>query len=148
VFRHNSQPDRGPPLRVLYVDDNQDVAESSVELLRIFGFESRACHDGASAILEATTFLPSVCLIDLNMPGMYGDEVAIRLRKEINGFPLVLVAVTAMSGDQDCRRIKDAGFDMHFIKPVDPHQLLLLVDTLWRAWQQWVNITEPSSEQT
>ncbi|MBP3955631.1 response regulator [Gemmata sp. G18] len=139
VFRHNTHPEENPPLRVLYVDDNRDVPDSSVDLLRLFGFEPRACYDGPSALAEAVTFRPSVCLIDLNMPNMDGDELAIRLREQTHDHPLILVAVTAMSGDREAERIRAAGFDMHFIKLVDPQQLLMLVDTLWRAWLRWVH---------
>ena len=69
-----------PPLRVLCVDDNRDIADSTAELLRRVGFECRACYDGPSALVEAAAFRPSVCLIDFNMPGMDGDEVGVRLR--------------------------------------------------------------------
>ncbi|QJW98388.1 Chemotaxis protein methyltransferase CheR [Frigoriglobus tundricola] len=123
---------------MLCIDDNHDVADSAVDLLRAVGFESLACYDGPTALIEAVSFLPGVCLIDLNMPGMDGDEVAIKLREQADGVPLVLVAVTAASNDRDSTRIRDAGFDMHFVKPVDPHQLVLVVDTLWRAWHRWV----------
>jgi CheY-like chemotaxis protein len=123
-----------PPLRVLCIDDNFDVADSTVDLFRIVGFEARACYDGAAALVEAARFLPGVCLIDLNMPGMDGDEVAMRLREWAAGQPLVLVAVTAMDNEQSRRRITEAGFNLHFIKPVDPHCLLSVVDDLWQAW--------------
>lgn len=105
-----------PPLRVLCVDDNRDVADSSVDLLRVVGFEARACYDGPTALVEAAAFQPGVCLIDLNMPGMDGDELAVRLRAWVAGVRLVLVAVTAMSNEESCRRIRDAGFDLHLIK--------------------------------
>ena len=131
-------PADGPSLRVLCIDDNRDVADSAVDLLRAVGFEARACYDGPSSLIEAASFLPGVCLIDLNMPGMDGDEVAIKLREQADGVPIVLVAVTAASNERDSNRIRDAGFDMHFVKPVDPHQLVLVVDTLWRAWHRWV----------
>ena len=58
-----------PPLRVLCVDDNRDAADSEAELLRVVGFDARACYDGPTALAEAATFRPGVCLIDLNMPG-------------------------------------------------------------------------------
>ena len=124
-----------PPLRVLCVDDNRDVADSEADLLRAVGFDARACYDGASALAEAETFLPSVCLIDLNMPGMDGDELAVRLRARSLDRPLVMVAVTAMSNEASCQRIKAAGFDMHLVKPVDPHTLLAVVDRLWHVWE-------------
>jgi CheY-like chemotaxis protein len=76
-----------------------------------------------------------VCLIDLNMPGMDGDELAVRLREQAAGRPLVLVAVTAMNNAACSARIAAAGFDLHLVKPVDPHQLLAIVDELWRAWE-------------
>jgi len=104
-----------------------------VDLLRITGFDARACYCGADALAEAVAFLPGVCLIDLNMPGMDGDELAVRLREQSSGRPLVLVAVTAMNNEASCRRIKDAGFDLHLVKPVDPHDLLAAVDRLWQV---------------
>jgi CheY-like chemotaxis protein len=123
-----------PPLRVLCVDDNRDVADSSVDLLRVTGFEARACYDGPSALVEAAALRPGVCLIDLNMPGMDGDELAVRLRTWAAGTPLVLVAVTAMSDEASRQRIRDAGFDLHLVKPVDPFNLVSVVDALWKAW--------------
>jgi len=119
----------------LCVDDNRDVADSEAELLCLVGFEARACYDGPSALVEAAAFLPGVCLIDLNMPEMDGDEVAVKLRHQADGVPIVLVAVTAMNNEASCLRIKEAGFDLHLVKPLDPHNLLSLVDRLWRVWQ-------------
>ncbi len=124
-----------PPLRVLCVDDNRDVADSSAELLRIVGFDARACYCGESALHEAATFRPVVCLIDFDMPGMDGDELAVRLKEQAAGIPLVLVAITARSDEESRRRIREAGFDLHLVKPVDPHNLLAVVDSLWQAWQ-------------
>ena len=121
--------------RVLYVDDNQDVADSAAELLRVVGFDAVACYDGVSALALARSFSPDVCMLDLNMPGMAGDELARRLREEAGGRAVVVVAVTAM-GDPDARRrTEEAGFQIHLIKPVDPHDLLRVVDELWRVFQ-------------
>ena len=47
-----------------------------------------------------------------------------------------------MSNDQSRARIRDAGFDIHLVKPVDPHNLLAVVDRLWRAWQEAVESAE------
>ncbi len=103
-------------------------------LLRVVGFDARACYGGIDAIADAAAFRPAVCLIDLNMPGMNGDELAERLRAQAGENPLVLVAVTAMSSESCRRRTAAAGFDLHLVKPVDPQQLLAVVDELWRAW--------------
>jgi CheY-like chemotaxis protein len=98
------------------VDDNHDVADSTVELLLLLGYDARACYDGASALVLAESYHPDVCLIDLNMPGMDGDELAVRLRAGEQ--PLILVAATAASHDAGCRRIREAGFDHNLVKPV------------------------------
>lgn len=119
---------------MLVVDDNHDAADSTALLLETVGFEARACYDGTSALAAADAFRPGVCFLDLNMPGMTGEELAVRLRERAAGRPLVLVALTAMSGPEHRERTAAAGFDLHLVKPVDPFQLVEVVDTLFRAW--------------
>lgn len=119
--------------RVLYVDDNHDVADSATELLRLVGFDTRVCYDGFSALEAAPAFRPDVCILDLNLPGMDGDELAVRLRDQAAGRPVLFVAVTAMSGEDCRRRTGAAGFQLHLVKPVDPHDLLRVVDELWQV---------------
>lgn len=121
-------------LRVLCVDDNHDVADSEAMLLRVTGFDARACYDGPTALEAAESFQPSVCLIDLHMPGMDGDELVAGLRARAGDRPLVLVAVTAMDDERSRRRIAAVRFDLHLVKPVDPHQLVHVVDVLYRAY--------------
>jgi two-component system, OmpR family, response regulator len=120
-----SPPSGGRTPRVLCVDDNPDQADSEALFLRILGFEARACYGGRDAIILAGAFLPDVCLLDMSMPGMEGDELAARLRVWAGGRPLVLVAVTAA-----CTDTPAAGFDRHLLKPVDPGRLLAVVNAL------------------
>jgi two-component system OmpR family response regulator len=120
-----------PPFCVLYVDDNPDVADSAVLLLRAVGFEARACYDGQTGLLMVEAFRPSVCILDLHMPGMDGDEVARRLRGK-PWCPLLLVAVTAMGDNASRERTNAAGFHLHLVKPVDPLNLVEVVNALFR----------------
>ena len=120
-----------PPFRVLCVDDNEDNADSTALLLRTVGFEARACYNGPDALRAAESFRPSVCFLDLNMPGMGGDEVARRLREQ-PWCPLLLVALTAMSDEKSRACTAAAGFHLHLVKPVDPNKLLEVVDALVR----------------
>jgi len=117
--------------RVICVDDSRDVADSTVILLELGGFEAHACYDGPSAIQLFQAFKPDLCLIDLNMPGMDGDELALRLREQSHGHPPVLVALTANPTDEAGGRIKSAGFDLHLVKPVIPQKLIQVVDMLF-----------------
>jgi CheY-like chemotaxis protein len=122
-----------PPFRALCVDDNQDCADSFALLLRTMGMEAQACYNGKSALVLNGTFRPAICFLDLNMPGMDGDEVARRLKQGPDWRPLLVIAVTAMSNEASRARIESAGFDMHLIKPVDPGKLLEVVDLLFQV---------------
>src|SRR5207248_1517425 len=123
-------PGDHPMTRILCVDDNQDVADTSATLLRMAGYEVRVCYDGAEALAAAEEFRPDVCLLDLNMPGMPGERLAvwIRARARDGGQRRpALVAVTGFGREVDFRRTERAGFDAHLVKPVDPDQLLSVV---------------------
>jgi DNA-binding response OmpR family regulator len=121
-----------PPFRVLCVDDNQDLADTTALLLKTVGFEACACYDGPTALDAAKSFHPSVCILDLNMPSMDGAELAVRLREQAKPNPVVLVAMTAMGTDEARVRIWEAGFNLHLVKPVSPAKLLEVVDALFR----------------
>lgn len=122
-------PEIRPFARVLYVDDYPDVADSAVMFLSLLGFAARAAYDGPTALEVAAEFQPDVCFLDLNMPGMDGDELAVRLRTQAGNRPMVLAAVTAMSGDQTLARLTSAGFHFHLLKPADPESMLSVLRT-------------------
>jgi CheY-like chemotaxis protein len=72
------------------------------------------------------------------MPGMDGDELAVRLRQQSCRRQVVLVALTAMSGEESRQRIRAASFDLHLVKPVDPFKLVEVVNTLFESFgRQW-----------
>jgi CheY-like chemotaxis protein len=114
---------RPSPQRVLVVDDNRDAAESVALMLRLDGHDVRVAHDGPAALEAARSFRPEVVLLDIGLPRMSGHEVAARLlQQRHNGRPL-LVALTGYGQDEDRRRSREAGFDHHLVKPVDPQTL-------------------------
>src|SRR5262245_26391273 len=109
--------------RILVVEDNVDAADSLAMLLRLLGNDVRTAHDGPAALAAARAYRPDVVLLDLGLPRMSGYEVCRRLREEhfANG-PLV-VALTGYGQDEDRRRTREAGFDRHLVKPVNPEEL-------------------------
>src|SRR5688572_16972623 len=125
----------GPLLRVLVVDDNRDIADTTAELMRVVGFEAVACYGGLAALDLAAAFQPEVCLVDLNMPEMDGDELGRQIRDRAGGLPVVLVAVSAIDDAGSRRRTSDAGFRLHLVKPVNTHDLVRVVDEMWTTWQ-------------
>ena len=111
------------PRRVLVVDDNVDSVESMEVLLQLWGHEVRTAQDGPAALTVAAEYRPDVVLLDIGLPGMSGYEVAQRLR-EIPGLAgTVLVAVTGYGQESDRRRTREAGFNRHLVKPVEPAHL-------------------------
>ncbi len=108
--------------RLLVVDDNRDVADSLGTLLRCLGAQVRVAYDGDSALELYDAFRPSAVLLDLGMPGMSGFEIAKRLRARV-GDAVTLIAVTGWGQEDDRRRSREAGFDAHLVKPIDPEAL-------------------------
>ncbi|MGH8238813.1 MAG: ATP-binding protein, partial [Steroidobacteraceae bacterium] len=120
-------------LGVLVVDDNQDAAESLAMLLRTAGAEVHVAHDGLTALAEFERAEPHVVLLDIGMPEMDGCEVARRLREVARHDRVTLVALTGWGQDEDRRRIREAGFDHHLVKPVDLASLQALLTSVARA---------------
>ena len=117
-------------LRVLVVEDNDDVARSLAMLLELWGYDAEIV-DRAEAALEAVQIhRPAVVLMDIGLPGMDGYEVARTLRRQEDCDRLTLVAMTGYGQDEDRRRAQEAGFDHHLVKPVDPDVLQELLASL------------------
>jgi DNA-binding response OmpR family regulator len=118
------------PRRILVVDDNVDSAVSMAMVLEMHGHEVETAYDGESGFMKAVHFRPHLVLLDIGMPGIDGLEVALRLRTLDGGDSMTLVAVTGWGQEEDRRRTRDAGFDHHFTKPVDPEMLAHFVADL------------------
>ncbi len=120
-----------PRRRVLVVDDNLDAANSLARLLdRLYGQEVRVSYDGPSALEVASDYRPDVVLLDIGMPGMDGHEVARQLRSRPEFERTLLVALTGWGQDTDRRKSREAGFDRHLVKPVDPAELRSLLASI------------------
>jgi len=110
-------------LRVLVVDDSVDAAKMCSMLLRSWGHEARMAHNGPDALQQATGFHPHVILCDIGLPHMDGYEVARHIRQNPHLEGVMLVAVTGYGQDTDRQRSKEAGFDLHMVKPVESADL-------------------------
>ncbi|HEX4439229.1 MAG TPA: ATP-binding protein [Thermoanaerobaculia bacterium] len=121
-----------PPqgLRILVVEDHTDSAEMLAFLLRLEGHEVRTASDGPSAIEAAGATRPQVVLCDIGLPGMSGYEVAAKLRQTPEGSAARLIALSGYGQAEDRRRSREAGFDYHLTKPVEPDALLALLASL------------------
>jgi len=116
----------GAPLRVLIADDNRDNADSTADLLQVMlpvPCETEVVYDGAAALAHGLAQRPDAVLLDLQMPGLSGVEVARRLREHYGPDAPYLVAMTGdTSAVRDLPAI-DAHFDRVFAKPLHVDEL-------------------------
>jgi len=119
-------------LRILVVDDDPDQALSTAVLLRLVGHVTDYSLGGEDAVRKARWLLPEVVLLDLGMPGLSGYDLAARLRLWPDARFPILVAVTGLGQESDRRRSREAGIDLHLLKPVEPAHLFAVLDRLSR----------------
>ena len=129
----NGAPPRGrssTARQILVVDDSEDSASSLAMLLDLMGHETRTAYDGTEAIRLAYEFRPELIFLDLGMPGMSGYEVCRRLREGSEGAAMTVIALTGWGQEEDRQRTRQAGFDYHLVKPVEPNALGALIERL------------------
>jgi len=112
-------PSPNAALRVLVVDDDSDVRESTAILLELNGYEVRMADSGEHVIPLIEAFHPDVVLLDIGMPGENGYQVAQRIRQLRNGDDLLLIALSGYGGVAELARSQEAGFDHHLVKPLN-----------------------------
>jgi CheY-like chemotaxis protein len=113
---------KSEPVRVLVVDDNRDAAESLATLLGLSGYSVRVALGGQEALDEMPGFDPHCVMLDVDMPGMDGMQLAATLRQGSQA-SVVIIAVTGWARE-DQELSKDfEHFDYCLRKPVDPKRL-------------------------
>src|SRR4051794_38411410 len=118
-------PDR-PRLRVLIIDDNKDQCLALCSVIRAWGHEAEAAHNGQAAMTIIASFRPRVILLDLGLPDVHGYDLAKRIRAASQGRRLYFIVMTGWTQIADQLSSTAAGISHHFIKPVN-------MDTLRRA---------------
>jgi CheY-like chemotaxis protein len=118
---------------VLVVDDNVDAADSLAMMLQLASHEVQSVYSAHAALDQVAKFNPDVVLLDIGLPHMDGYEVARRIRTQRKS--AFLVAVSGYGQAEDKRRARAAGFDAHFVKPLDISELERLLHNLDRGRQ-------------
>jgi CheY-like chemotaxis protein len=108
--------------RVLIIEDNDDARQMLRHLLDHAGHEVHESAEGADGLARALALSPDAVIVDIGLPGLDGYSIARRLREA--GPPgVLLVAITGYGQDGDRQRSREAGFDVHLTKPIDPRVL-------------------------
>lgn len=115
--------------KVLLVDDYLDSLAVWAMYLEAEGFEVSTAPDGPAAMAVITSAPPDLIVMDLDLPGMTGIEIATALRAQPVNSHIPLIAVTGHTGTRlDAARA--AGFDATLVKPCDPDALMREIRTL------------------
>jgi CheY-like chemotaxis protein len=116
--------------RILILEDHADAAEMLSVMLKLDGHDVKIVLDGSLALEAATSFQPEIILCDIGLPGMNGYEIALQLRARPQFKWTWLIALSGYGQADDHIRSKDAGFNYHLTKPVDPDRLTALLHSL------------------
>jgi len=107
-------------LRILLVEDHSDTRQTLSRLLTYFGHQISVADNAQSALKTVQSQQFDVVLCDIGLPDGSGYEVVSQAKRK---HPVKAVAITGFGTDEDIRRGKDAGFDLHLVKPIDFHEL-------------------------
>jgi signal transduction histidine kinase len=110
-------------LSVMVVDDNVDAAHTLAMFLEAEGHRVFVEYEAKKALERARSAAPNVCLLDIGLPEIDGNELTRRLRSMPETADAVLIAVTGYGQEQDRKKSIAAGFDFHLVKPVDTSRL-------------------------
>ena len=120
--------DGTPRCRVLVIDDDTDIRESTAAVISMIGHDVETAADGPSGVAVGRIFLPQLVLLDVGLPGMDGYGVARLVRAEPWGERVLLAAMTGRVRDTDRDAATEAGFDVHVPKPVNLRALQDLIE--------------------
>jgi len=109
---------------VLVVDDEETVANTTIEILNMSGFCAFVAYDGQTALELAAKFHPDILLTDVVMPGMNGVELAIAINKLLPQTQILLISGQAGTLDLlEKARTEGHAFDL-VAKPIHPLKLI------------------------
>lgn len=144
VLAPEAQPEPPSPddrsakgLRVLVVDDNVDACTMLAAFVRLKGYGVQMAFTGPAALAAATNWRPDVVLLDIGLPELDGFELARRLRAEPALKAMKLIAVSGYGSERDMQVGREAGFDAHLVKPVDPAAVEKLLASLNKPRPRW-----------
>ena len=112
------------------VDDNVDAAQTLQLLLEAAGHEVVVAHTAHGGLEAAQRLEPQLCLLDIGLPDLNGNDLARGLRMLPASKNATLVAVSGYGRREDREMSKAAGFDHYFVKPLDHDALLAVIARL------------------
>lgn len=120
------EPGPGRAMRILLVDDNEELLYSLCRTFKSAGFTVSSATDAESAMDKLPHEHPDVVLTDLRLPGRSGLDLLRAVREMLPGVPVLIV--TAYGDDESCEAAHQLGAYAMLTKPVFRQELLTTVD--------------------
>lgn len=118
------------PVSLMIVDDNLDAARSLAALLEAVGHKVTVCENARTALESIIQDVPQVFILDIGLPDIDGNELVRRLRANPATSDAVMIALTGYGQEHDRIRSKAAGFNHHFVKPINTFELASILSKL------------------
>jgi two-component system CheB/CheR fusion protein len=109
------------PLKILVVEDNDDSRRMLETKLKLEGHAVHVARDGEEGVAAIRRYHPAIAIVDIGLPTLDGYELARQVRK--SGADTYLVALTGYGRQDDRRKVLEAGFDEHLVKPLKRGEL-------------------------
>jgi two-component system, sensor histidine kinase len=118
------------PLRIVVVDDNDDIRDLIAQLLTGHGHSVTLAPNGAQGLELIERLRPDAAIVDLGLPDLDGWSVAREVRARLAGNGPRLIAMSGYGQESDRQLAREAGFDVHLVKPANIQAILsALADT-------------------
>src|SRR5690606_35287308 len=122
-----------PTLRIVVVEDNEDVREMLQSVLEFHGHHVTPVACGEHGIEVILQSCPDLAVVDIGLPDVSGYDVARAVKKRAQALPPYLVAMTGFGQDKDREAALKAGFNQHLTKPVDVDRLTSMLSAACAA---------------
>lgn len=115
---------------ILIVEDDNDISQMLKELLEQNGYETAQAFSGTESLLYIEKKQPRAMILDLMLPGMNGEELLIKIKKE---YPFIPVLISSAKEETKTRvAMLRAGADDYITKPFDTEELLARLEAVLR----------------
>lgn len=115
--------------QILIIEDNDDIRESTAEILELAGYDVMQASDGRMGVESATQYHPDLILCDIMMPELDGYGVLYLLNKNEHTAATPFIFLTAKAERLDMRKGMEMGADDYLTKPFDDVELLNAIES-------------------
>ena len=114
--------------RVLHIEDNSSNRKAVQHIFRMVDYQLLEAVDGDTGLELVQRQFPDLILLDIQLPGISGYEVASQLKADERTRQIPIIAITSYALNGDERKVREAGCDDYIAKPYRPKTLLDMLE--------------------